>query len=722
MAKILVVEDERVAAWSIQESLEGFGHTIVASVVSGAEAIQTAESTHPDLVLMDIQLKGQIDGIAAAEQIRSQLRIPIVYLTAHADHSTLSRAIATEAFGYLVKPFNQTELHTTIEIALLRNQFEKRLEAIEQRLSTTLISIGDGTIATDRNGQVVFMNPVAEDLTGWQQSEALGQYADSILDLVDAETGESVEESPIMQAIQEGKRVSLPERYLLRARDGSERAVGDTAAPIRDATGEVTGGIVVFQDISDRKQIEADLERQVRERTAQLQQALDFEALLKRITDKVRDSLDESHILQTAVQELAVELKTSCCDTGLYDLDAGVSTIAYECLQTDDLPSSKGKICHMEDCQQIYRKLQKGQALQFCWIITPNRPIRYSPKRFASLACPLIDDKGVIGDMWLYRPHEAAFEAAEIRLVQQVANQCAIALRQARLYKAAQSQVSELERLNQLKDDFLNTISHELRTPIASIKMASQMLEIRLRGLGLLETDAEQTGRYLQILQNECDREINLINNMLDLSRLDAQMEPISQTPISLQDWILHLLEPFTTKMQKQQQHLVVDIPADLSPIVSDLSSLGRILTELLNNAFKYTPAQETIKVSARLETRTPQDIRQEIQQAALLKDSPPPQNGNRSEFLDKASLTLPTQSLKTYCAIRVSNSGVEISPSEQALIFDKFYRIPNTDPWRHGGTGLGLALVKRLVNHIQGEIGVVSEKGWTTFTIYLPL
>jgi PAS domain S-box-containing protein len=215
MAKILVVEDERVAAWSIQESLEGFGHTIVANVMSGSEAIASAVETHPDLVLMDIQLEGKIDGIAAAEQIRDRLRIPIIYLTAHADPHTLKRAIATEAFGYLIKPFNQAELHTTIEIALLRNQFEQRLAAIEQRLSTTLTNIGDGTIATDVTGKVVFMNPVAEDLTGWQQADALGRDADSILDLVNADTGEAVE-SPIMQAIQEGRRVSSPERCVLR--------------------------------------------------------------------------------------------------------------------------------------------------------------------------------------------------------------------------------------------------------------------------------------------------------------------------------------------------------------------------------------------------------------------------------------------------------------------------------------------------------------------------
>jgi signal transduction histidine kinase len=589
-------------------------------VVSGSEAIQTAGEMRPDLVLMDIQLKGKIDGISAAEQIHHHLKIPIIYLTAHTDQRTLKRAIATEAFGYLVKPFNQTELHTTIEIALLRNQFEKRLEAIEQQLS-----------------------PVAP--TTWQPPGAL-------------------------PAIQIKEHTSQPAEPCVLNKNGSERAVGE---------------------------LELQLEQQVQERTLQLQQALDFEALLKRITDKVRDSLDESQIMQTAIRELAEELDTSSCDTGLYDLERRISTITYEYIRAG-IPTAQGKVIDFADHQDIYNQLFDGQPFQFCKITTADLARQLAPP-FTVLACPLITDQGVMGDLWLYRIGEEGFTAPEIRLVQQVANQCAIAIRQARLYTASQAQVTELERLNHLKDDFLNTISHELRTPISSIKMASQLLEIRLKGLGLLESDAEQTGRYLQILQSECDREITLINNMLDLSRLDAQMEPISQTSIRLQDWIPHLLEPFTVKMQQQQQHLIMDIPIDLSPVVSDLASLGRVLTELFNNAFKYTPAMETIKVSARVEAREVARVSERVGRG--LQGSLPP--------------------APTFLAISVSNSGVEILPHEQARIFDKFYRVPNTDPWKHGGTGLGLALVKRLVSHVSGDIQVVSEQNWTTFTIYLP-
>ena len=119
----------------------------------------------------------------------------------------------------------------------------------------------------------------------------------------------------------------------------------------------------------------------------------------------------------------------------------------------------------MAEHPDIYPQLLKGQYFQGCRISLPPESIRNYKRQFSVLACPLMDDQGVIGDIWLYKPKESCFEKTEIRLVQQVANQCAIALRQSRLYQAAQSQVRELERLNCLKDDFLSTISHELRTP-----------------------------------------------------------------------------------------------------------------------------------------------------------------------------------------------------------------------------------------------------------------
>ncbi len=419
------------------------------------------------------------------------------------------------------------------------------------------------------------------------------------------------------------------------------------------------------------QRLNAELERKVQARTAELELAFEFEATLKRLTDRVRDSLDEGQILQTAVQELGVVLGVQCCNAALYDLDRGTSTICYE--YTTSYSPSIGRVSQMSDYSELYTQLLQGQCFQLC-SLAPN-PVR---GQVAVLACPIVDDQGVMGDLWLINHKYYGFHEQDIRLVQQVANQCAIAIRQARLYQATQAQVEMLEKLNHLKDDFLSTVSHELRTPVCNIKMAAQMLEIVLKRAGVLDTEPNKATQYFQILHDECQREISLVNNLLDLSRLEAGTEPLLMTIIDPTIWIPGIAEPFIERAREQQQHLVVEIPSQLPTLMTDLTDLERILSELLNNACKYTPPGGTITVSA--------------------------------------------QATDKILQLFVSNSGVEIPKPELAHIFDKFYRIPNHDPWKHGGTGLGLALVKKLVEHLGATIQVKSCESQTTFTLEFPI
>lgn len=422
------------------------------------------------------------------------------------------------------------------------------------------------------------------------------------------------------------------------------------------------------------QQLNIGLETQVQERTAQLQRALGFDRLLRRITDKVRDSLDQNQILQAAVQELVLELEADGCDTSIYNADQTQSILV--CEYSYRLPSHQGQVVNMMAHADEYHLLLQGQTLQFC-SIAPSLA-RSPAKQHAILACPIADDQEVMGDLRLFRPPHQTFDEMEVRLVEQVASQCAIALRQARLYEAAQAQVRELEKLNCLKDDFLSTVSHELRTPMSSIQMATQMLEVALRQTNLLSDPQQRIGCYLDILQTECHREIRLINDLLDLSRLDAGTEPLTPITINPGMWIAHVAEPFITQLATQQQQLQLDLPDTLPLLTTDLSLLERILSELLQNAHKYTPAGETITLAAQA---TPDQLH-----------------------------------------IQISNSGVEIPAAEHDRIFDKFYRIPNSDPWKHGGTGLGLALVRKLADHLGATVSVTSQNRCTTFTVILPL
>lgn len=408
----------------------------------------------------------------------------------------------------------------------------------------------------------------------------------------------------------------------------------------------------------------------IRERTAELGRSLEFETTLKHITDRVHNSLNEETILQTVVQELGWALKLVRCNVAIYDADAQAFHVRYEYANSD--LTYLNRTIHLNDYPGIYHQLLQGVSAQFC-------SLRFHPEEnpLALFAFP-IGDREVIGSIWLVSSADRILDDLEARLVKQVINQCAIALRQAKLYQTAQIQVQELERLNQLKDDFLNTVSHELRTPMSNIRMATHMLEVSLNRLGILDNESNSIHRYFKILQEEEAREINLINDLLDLTRLDAATEPLSFTNINLQVYIPHLAEAFLERMQQQEQQFVLQIPEGLPPLTIDLSYLEQILTELLHNACKYTPSRETITLSA--------------------------------------------QATSDVMEICISNAGVEISPVECDRIFDKFYRIPSNDPWKHGGTGLGLALVKKRVEHLGGQISVKSESGLTRFIIQLPL
>lgn len=455
------------------------------------------------------------------------------------------------------------------------------------------------------------------------------------------------------------------------------------------------------------RQFNTELERQVQERTLQLQQSLDFEAALKRITDKVRDSLDESQILQAAVQELAHVLRIECCNAGIYNAELTTSTIAFE--YTTSLPYYQGLVVQMVDYPEIYQQLLHHQSIQLCY--SQPQLIRETYYQFAVLACPVADDQGVIGDLWLFKPKESMFEDLEVRLVQQVANQCAIALRQARLYATAQTQVEALESLHQLKDDFLSTVSHELRSPVTNMKMAIQMLEVAFsqiektsfvdRGIDLPANKTVQRAiHYLQILDSECEREINLVNDLLDLQRLEAGIQDTTMDWIDLNLWLPTLINAFEERTQARQQQLQLEIPPLLPQICSNADALSRILTELLHNACKYTPPGETITVMAKVNPSS----------RFLLQSS----------SLNRAKGSGTAMRLSTFL-LSITNSGVEIPANELPRIFEKFYRVVSTDRWQQGGTGLGLALVKKLVEHLGGTIEARSIQSQTTFKIELP-
>jgi len=254
---VLVVEDERVVAKDLQRTLTNLGYEVPITVATADDAIRAASERCPDLVLMDIRIKGARDGIETAEILKSQFDVPVVYLTAYADQQTVARAKLTEPHAYLLKPVKVDELRTAVEIAIYKHEMERRHRERERWFATTLRSIGDAVISTDAEGCITLMNPMAESMTGFQTSEVRGKRLSEIMRLID-ETTQEVVEDPVAQVLRAGKVMHV--RGAIVARAGEQRIIADSAAPILDEAGKLLGVVVVFRDVSESRRLERRLE------------------------------------------------------------------------------------------------------------------------------------------------------------------------------------------------------------------------------------------------------------------------------------------------------------------------------------------------------------------------------------------------------------------------------------------------------------------------------
>ena len=383
MVKILVVEDETIVAWDIKETLEKLGHQVVDLAVSGAAAIRAATNEEPDLVLMDIRLAGEMDGITAGNEIYQRLKIPVVYLSAHADEITLARAIKTAPFGYIIKPFQAQTLHTAIQVACQRHQVEACAQMTQASLGYTLDNIGSGIIVTDRQGLVTFINPIAQTLTGWSSAAALGVEIDRVFCLIWETDGTAIE-NPSSRAMRLQAPVKSPDRCWLMSKDNMEIPISDTATPILQPDGEVVGSIVVFQDNSVQIGIQVDLwDRnqdlelfqiklisRLQAKTAEYEQAIACLQVWDPLLDRVKTAQTETELLQSALEQIGKAIAADYCWVTLHDPHTHTATICCEYIDRERpiYPTSKlGNQIDLQLYPQFYRHLLTGKS----WIAPP---------------------------------------------------------------------------------------------------------------------------------------------------------------------------------------------------------------------------------------------------------------------------------------------------------------------------------------------------------------
>ena len=243
--RILIVEDERITAEDLHDILVGIGYEVTGVVSSGADAIREVEQNPPDLALMDIRIKGDMDGTETARVLFERFGIPVVYLTAHADRETLNRAKRAKPLGYIIKPFQESEIQAAVEIALHRHRHDRKSKERQQLVSDVLRNLLLGVISVDGSEIVVLFNSAAQDLTGWTEEEAVGEPLRKVFRLTDSKTGKE-SEMPFKEVLSDGALREIRNHYLI-TKSGEHRHILGNMSAVPASPSGFRGAVLVFE-------------------------------------------------------------------------------------------------------------------------------------------------------------------------------------------------------------------------------------------------------------------------------------------------------------------------------------------------------------------------------------------------------------------------------------------------------------------------------------------
>src|SRR5271157_433146 len=433
-SRILVVEDDGIIGRHIQNTLRKLGYQVLDVVSSGEQAISISSEEHPDLVLMDINLDGEVDGVKAAGQIYGRFEIPVIYLTALADNDTLQRAKVTDPFGYILKPFEERSLFSTIEMALRKDQLEKALRSSEQLFRTLVDNQGEGIGMVDTQENFIFANPAAEAIFGTVPGGMTGRNLREFTDLKDYQLITS----------QTGRR-KLGEKGLYEIKiqrlDGEKRIINVTATPQFGADGQYQCTFGIFRDVTEQKKIEQTeaeqraLAEALRDTAAVLNSTLDLDEVFDRILTNIGRVVpyEGTTIMLVEGDEVRIVRSQGYAERGLQDV---IQQTRFSISATPNLRwmAESGKPLAIPSV-----------ALYDGWIsILPTSWIR-------SEASAPIQIKGkLVGFLTLDSSLEGFFNQGHANRLKAFADQAAIAIENARLYEESQQRARFLTLLNEI--------------------------------------------------------------------------------------------------------------------------------------------------------------------------------------------------------------------------------------------------------------------------------
>jgi two-component system cell cycle sensor histidine kinase/response regulator CckA len=262
-SRILIVEDEGLIARDMAGRLERAGYAVVGIADSGEEALLKVAELKPELIVMDIRINGDMDGVETATKVRERFDVPIIYLTAHNDRKTLERAKLTAPYGFLTKPLQQSTLQDSIEFAIYKHRMEREVRRQNAWFNAVLRNIADAVIVTDAEQRIQFMNSTAERVTGWQTAEARGQKLLTVLEILNYDLGRLREEHLTGLVPEDELPVSLPRGVTAINRSRQAYLIEGEMTAIVEGD-ESVGTVINFRDATGRRKEEQVVRHEIK--------------------------------------------------------------------------------------------------------------------------------------------------------------------------------------------------------------------------------------------------------------------------------------------------------------------------------------------------------------------------------------------------------------------------------------------------------------------------
>jgi PAS domain S-box-containing protein len=499
-------------------------------------------------------------------------------------------------------------LQNAQSILLARRRAEEALRQQSELLRITLGSIGDAVISTDAEGRVTFMNGVAESLTGWSQAEGMGRPLPDVFHIVDELTRQPVE-NPVVCALRDGNIVGLANHTLLIARDGTERPIDDSAAPIRDDSGATVGAVLVFRDVTERRRAEEAMAR------------------LAAIVESSQDA-----IVSKTVDGIILSWNSGAERLFGYEPHEAIGKPI-----TLIIPPER-----QDEEHEILTRIVRGDRVEHFETV---RVSKHGRRIDISLTVsPVRDSTGrVIGASKIARDITDRKRAEEA-----------------------------LRKADQRKDEFIALLAHELRNPLAPLRNGLQVM--RLAG-----SDTKALAQARDMMERQLEHVVRLVDDLLDVSRMSQNKMELRRSRVLLKDAVSSAVETARPALEAAGHDLTISLPPDPIHLDADLTRLAQVFSNLLMNSAKYTEPGGRIWLAAE---------RQGVEVVVSVRDT-----------------------------------GIGIPSEALPRIFDMFSQVGRNIERSTGGLGIGLALVKGLVEMHDGTVTAASEgpgKG-STFTVKLP-